>query len=114
MRILLISIMVAGILLVPGACAKQPPAPTTAQIVAQLEYPVENWRPTTITVAAGGKVTWTNRGSTTHTVVSGEELWLDIKLAPGESFSHIFPNVGTYTYHDDPFTPVGTGTIYVE
>lgn len=113
MRTFFISIALIGSLLLPGACAKQQ-APKTAQIIAQLEYPVENWRPTTITVAAGGTVTWMNQGDIAHSVVSGEGLWPDKKLNPGESFSYTFPKAGTYTYNDDPPTPVGVGTIYVE
>lgn len=111
MRIFLISVVLAG-LIVSAACAKGPPE--TAEIAVKLEYPAENWRPTSITLAAGGTVTWVNRGSTAHSVVSGEGLWPAIKLGIGEKFEFVFPKAGTYTYSDDPPTPTGVGTIYVE
>ncbi len=114
MRIIpIIAAMVIGILLIPGACSTTRP-PKTALIQVVLEYPLENWRPSAISVAAGGTVTWTNKGNSQHGVVSGEGLFETQKLWPGESFNYTFAKSGTYTYHDDPVTPIGTGTIYVE
>ncbi len=114
MRIIrIITIILMGVLLIPGGCTPTRP-PKTALIQVVLEYPLENWRPSTITVAAGGTITWANKGSLQHTVVSGEGLFDTQKLWPGESFNYTFTKRGTYTYHDDPYTPIGAGTIYVE
>ncbi len=104
--------LLIGGLLLPGACAQK--APKTAQIEIKLEYPAENWRPSVISVAEGGTVTWTNKSNSQHTVVSGEGLFDSVKLEPGESYNYTFTKRGTYTYHDDPYTPIGVGTIYVE
>jgi len=114
MRIIpIIAVILIGVLLVPGACSTTRP-PKTALIQIVLEYPLENWRPNTTSVAAGGTVTWINKGNSQHAVVSGEGLFDTHTLWPGESFNYTFTKRGTYTYHDDPFTPIGTGTIYVE
>lgn len=114
MRIIqIIALILIGVLLFPGACSTTR-TPKTALIQVVLEYPLENWRPSAITVAAGGTVTWSNKGNSQHAVVSGEGLFDTQKLWPGESFNYTFTKRGTYTYNDDPFTPVGTGTIYVE
>ena len=109
----IIAITLIGVLLIPGACSTTRP-PKTALIQVVLEYPLENWRPSTISVAAGGTVTWDNKSSSPHTVVSGEGLFDNQRLSPGESFSYTFTKVGTYTYYDDPYTQIGIGTIYVE
>lgn len=114
MRIMrIIAIIVIGVLLIPAACST-PKAPKTALIQVVLEYPLENWRPSIISVAAGGTVTWTNKSGSQHAVVSGEGLFDTQTLEPGESFNYTFTKRGTYTYHDDPYTPIGIGTIYVE
>lgn len=114
MRIIrIIAIILIGVMLIPEACTSTKP-PKTALIQVILEYPLENWRPSNITVAAGGTVTWANKGNSQHAVVSGEGLFDTQKLWPGESFNYTFTKSGTYTYHDDPVTPIGTGTIYVE
>lgn len=93
-----------------GACAK---VPKEVQITVKLEYPTENWRPTTISVAKGGTVIWTNQGSVAHSVVSGEGLWPAKNLSVGESFKFTFPDAGTYTFDDDPGQAAGAGVIYV-
>ena len=114
MRIIqIIAVMLIGVLLIPGACSSTRP-PKTALIQVVLEYPAENWRPSTISVAVGGTVTWSNKSNSQHAVVSGEGLFDTQKLWPGESFNYTFTKRGTFTYHDDPFTPIGAGTIYVE
>ena len=109
----IIAITLIGVLLIPGACSTTRP-PKTALIQVVLEYPIENWRPSTISVATGGTVTWANKSGSPHTVVSGEGLFDNQKLLPDESFNYTFTKRGTYTYHDDPYTAIGIGTIYVE
>lgn len=105
------AIVLSGILLATGACAPAQKAPSAVLIQVVLEYPIEQWRPSTVAVSVGGTVTWTNKGSSQHAVISGEGLF-DQELSPGESFNYTFTKRGTYTYRDDP-NP-NTGVIYVE
>jgi len=54
--------------------------------------------PPEITVNPGDTVTWTNTGIRKHTTSSTEAIWDSPVLAPGDSFSFTFNNVGIFTY----------------
>lgn len=106
----IIAILLTGTLLITGACAQK--APRTAQIKIELIDATEEWRPSTVSISAGGVVTWTNTGRILqHSVISGEGLF-NKNLSPGESFSYTFTRSGTFTYHDEVY--ISVGTIYVE
>ena len=70
--------------------------------------------PAAITVAAGTKVTWTNRDDEPHTVVSADEPrpFKSGALDTGDSFSFTFDKPGTYRYFCS-IHPHMTGTIVV-
>jgi plastocyanin len=61
--------------------------------------------PTTLTVAVGTTVTWTNNDSAAHTVTSDTGLFDSGNLSAagsgssGGSFSFTFNNAGTFNYH---------------
>lgn len=54
--------------------------------------------PSTLTVAVGSQVTWTNDDSVPHTTTSDDGVWSSDELDAGASFSHTFDEAGTYTY----------------
>ena len=54
--------------------------------------------PTSMNVAAGSTVTWTNRDDEPHTVVSDSGLFRSAALDTNESFSFRFEKPGTYRY----------------
>ncbi len=57
--------------------------------------------PSTITVAKDQEVTWVNKGSSNHQIISAEQLQLDSDiLSPNDSFSATFEKSGTYTFKD--------------
>lgn len=58
--------------------------------------------PAQLTVAAGTKVTWVNKGSKAHTVVSNDKLFDSGLVNVGGEFSHTFDAPGTYLYHCAP------------
>jgi plastocyanin len=79
--------------------------------------------PTTLTVARGATVTWSNTGQTTHTVTddpslaakaadavlpSGAQAWNSDNLAGGATYSHTFDVPGQYTYFCIPHESLGT------
>ncbi|KKW23283.1 MAG: Blue (Type 1) copper domain protein [Candidatus Kaiserbacteria bacterium GW2011_GWB1_52_6] len=66
--------------------------------------------PTTITVKAGDKVTWTNNDSAPHTVTSNNSSFDSGTLNKGASYSFVFATPGTYSYRCT-FHPSMTGTI---
>ena len=68
--------------------------------------------PTSMNVAAGSTVTWTNRDEEPHTVVSESGLFRSGALDTNESFSYRFEKPGTYRYTCS-IHPRMVGTIIV-
>jgi plastocyanin len=56
--------------------------------------------PSSLTIHPGETVTWTNKDSASHTVISdsGTEI-SSSSLSTGQTYSHTFNTAGTYTYH---------------
>src|SRR5579883_1778903 len=75
--------------------------PTTASSSSGNSISIANFAfsPSSLTVKAGTKVTWTNNDSVTHTVTEGNGAFNSGDLAPGSSFSFTFSKAGTYSYH---------------
>lgn len=76
---------------------------------------IENFsfQPITRNIKVGMKVIWTNKDSVSHTVTSDSGSLLDSGLiAPGTTFSFIFTEPGTYSYHCVPH-PSMKGSIIV-
>lgn len=68
----------------------------------QVEMGDNVFRPAALTVPAGTKVTWVNKGHRAHTVVSDDKLF-DSGLVDVEGvFSYTFDKPGTYPYHCAP------------
>jgi plastocyanin len=57
------------------------------------------FNPSTITVAAGTTITWTNKDAITHTVTSDKSLFDSGSLGPNDVFSHTVATAGTFSYH---------------
>ena len=75
------------------------PAGTGTQ---QIEMGDDVFRPVLLTVAAGTKVTWVNKGSKAHTVVSNDKRFDSGLVNVGGEFSNTFDAPGTYSYHCAP------------
>src|SRR5690348_4845698 len=56
------------------------------------------FKPVTLTIAVGTKVTWTNRDSTVHTSTSDSGVWDSSTLSQGQSYGFTFQQAGTYPY----------------
>lgn len=54
---------------------------------------------TTLTVASGTTVTWTNTDNTKHTVTADDASFDSGDIAPGATFSHKFTAAGSFPYH---------------
>ena len=106
----IVAIVLIGMLVVTGACGKK--APGTKEIKIELIDATEEWRPSTVAIFAGDSVIFRNTSLVRqHAVISGEGLFDEI-LFPGQSLNYTFTKNGTFTYHDNPYTSVGT--IYVK
>ena len=79
------------------------------------EVKIDNFSfgPTTLTVAVGTTVTWTNRDDIPHTVVSDEKVFKSKVLDTDEKFSFTFTNPGTYPYFCS-IHPKMTGKVVVQ
>jgi plastocyanin len=71
------------------------------------------FQPLVMTVQAGTKVVWVNKGSKAHTVVSNDKLFDSGLVNIGGEFSHTFDAPGTYLYHCAPHAKM-VGRIVVQ
>lgn len=84
------------------------PLPTTGDVGMAGEV----FRPSAVTIATGGSVTWRNDDDRAHTVTATNSGFDSGTVSPGQSYTRSFPNAGTYSYlcliH-----PNMTGTVIV-
>ena len=71
------------------------------------------FRPNSLTVPVGTKVTWINREGEDHSVTSSKAGLFDGGLAPYGSFSYTFAEPGSYEYYCVPHNQM-TGVIIVK
>ena len=99
----LVAVVLVSALQVPGVAIGRgarpstttPSAPTSVKRVKIVNFA---FKPTTMTIAKGTKVRWTNAGNTTHTSTSIRGVWDSGSLAPGDTFSRVFRKTGTFKY----------------
>ncbi len=79
------------------------------------EVKIDNFSfgPSTLTVATGTTVTWTNRDDIPHTVVSEDKAFKSKVLDTDEKFSFTFTKPGTYPYFCS-IHPKMTGRVVVQ
>lgn len=90
----------------PTATQTPIPTPTTAPAPAPQPGPTgatvsvgdNTFSPTTLSVAAGTSVVWTNSGRRPHTVTSDAGLWDSGMLSSGQAYSFTFQAPGTFSY----------------
>lgn len=68
--------------------------------------------PSTINVAAGGSVTWTNEDSTMHTATGEDASFYSGTINPGASATVTFTTPGTFRYFCSPHREM-LGTVVV-
>lgn len=80
-----------------GLVGKLPSA--AAQGAASVSIVDFAFDPGSVTVDAGATVTWTNMGSSPHTVTADDGSFDSGTLDPGGTFSFTFDTAGTVSYH---------------
>jgi plastocyanin len=70
------------------------------------------FNPSTITVAAGTTITWTNKDAVTHNVTSNPALFSSGSMGNGATYNFTFANKGTFNY-SCTIHPSMTGTVIV-
>jgi plastocyanin len=68
--------------------------------------------PSTITVAAGTTITWTNKDGVPHTVTSNSGLFDSNSIGQNGTYSHLFSTAGSFPYHCT-IHPAMTATVNV-
>jgi plastocyanin len=71
------------------------------------------FNPNSITIPQGTTITWINKDSNTHKIVSDTGLFTSPDLSNGQSYSYTFTQAGTYPYHCS-LHPNMVGTIIVQ
>ena len=83
-------------------------------VVVERVRMVDNvFRPRSLTVAAGTRVRWVNRGIAVHSTTSNSGIWDSGLLDPGEAYGRVFRKAGTFKYHCSVHPTVMKGVITV-
>jgi hypothetical protein len=77
---------------------QNPPPPPPPPNFANVEILDNLFSPTSVTIAAGGTVRWTNNGAAVHNSTSATGLWSSGNLNPTQIFERSFPTAGTFSY----------------
>ncbi len=83
---------------VPAPTAEPTPQLVGAPADVRVDAADFEFRPATIDVAAGGRVTWTNTGVAPHTVTATDDTFDSGRLASGATFVRTFETPGSYAY----------------
>jgi plastocyanin len=93
-----------------------PTTPVTSQATISIPvgdgYGTTSFTPASVTIAAGGKVTWSNRDGQTHNSTSDSGLWSTDIGANGD-ITRTFSTKGTFAFHCG-IHPGMTGSITVQ
>ncbi len=102
----------AGMTGMPSISA--PPAGATSAPVAGDQVSIDNFAfaPATLTIRAGGTVTWTNRDEEPHTVAAGDGSFHSPGMGTGSTYSRTFATPGTFDYVCS-IHPMMHGTVVV-
>ena len=93
LRRIVLLLAAAGTLVLPAGNAWAQTASVSA---------VDNdFDPAEIEVSSGTTITWTNDGSTPHTVTADNGSFESGNLDPGDSFEQTFTEAGSYSYYCD-------------
>ena len=79
----------------------------------RIEMGDDVFRPALVTVPAGTRVTWVNKGHKAHTVVSNDKLFDSGLVNIDAEFSHTFTAPGVYSYHCAPHAKM-VGRVVVQ
>ncbi|MGI8485727.1 MAG: cupredoxin domain-containing protein, partial [Thermomicrobiales bacterium] len=92
---------VAGGFIKGDAAPGSPAASTGASTSDALQVSIKQFAftPNSITVPAGGSVTWTNNEVIPHTVTADDGSFSSDNLSKGDTFTQTFETAGTITYH---------------
>jgi plastocyanin len=92
------------------AAGKDAPGGVASQ---QIEMDDDVFKPAQLTIPAGTKVVWVNKGQKAHTVVSNDKLFDSGLVNVGAEYAYTFTTPGTYAVHCAPHAKM-IGQIVVQ
>jgi plastocyanin len=98
----------------PRAVAREAVRPQ-ADAPRSVTVPIREYRyaPDRVEIEAGTAVVWVNHDHAIHTATADDGSWSSGAIAEGESWSAVFDEPGTYTYHCGPH-PFMRGVVVVK
>ena len=98
----------------PSAPAGTSSATASPAAVAGDAVSIDNFAfaPATLTIRAGGTVTWTNHDEEPHTVAATDGSFHSPGMGTGATYSHTFPTAGKFDYVCS-IHPMMHGTVVV-
>jgi plastocyanin len=104
----------SGMPAMTGAPSGTASATGPSAAVAGDQVTIDNFAfsPVTLTVKAGGTVTWTNRDEEPHTVAASDGSFHSPGMGTGATFTHTFATAGTFDYVCS-IHPMMHGTVVV-
>ncbi|MGK2950536.1 MAG: cupredoxin domain-containing protein [Acidimicrobiales bacterium] len=88
-------------------------ASAAEQVAVDIVDIEQAFQPGTVTVTAGGEVTWANADDMAHTATAEDGTWDSGSLEPGDDFVFTLDEPGTYSYICS-FHPTMQGELIVE
>jgi plastocyanin len=108
MRSFISTAFILAILSIVSSCSKStaydtntppPPGPKGGPGTNEVWIQGMAFTPSTITVAAGTTIKWTNKDAVNHTVTSDTGLFESGSMGDGATFSLMFDTPGSFPYH---------------
>ncbi|MGZ4934703.1 MAG: cupredoxin domain-containing protein [Halobacteriota archaeon] len=101
---LVLAVLVGAAVMTAGCTSSSNPSPsappqTSTASTNTVRMEALAFHPSSVTIAKGTNVTWTNDDLTTHTVTSDTGAFESGNLSPSKSFTHQFNDTGTFPYH---------------
>lgn len=109
------AVLILALVVILAGCGGSSTTTTTAAAGGSAQVVLQNIaiNPTSVTIKAGGTVTWTNKDGFDHHLVGDKGEFDSGNMAAGATFSFTFKTAGTITYHCS-IHPQMTGTIIVQ
>jgi len=103
-------ILATALVLIVVASIVVPLLPSADAATQSVDIKNSAFTPSSITIAPGDSVTWTNSDSITHTVTGSG--WGSGNIANGATYTHQFNTTGDFAYHCSIHTYM-TGVVHV-
>jgi plastocyanin len=98
-RAVLPILLVAAAVTALAGCGGDDDSTTAGATAAKVDIVNFRFKPKTITIEVGGKITWLNSDVAPHTATAGDRKQFDTgTLRTGQSDTVVFSNPGTFSY----------------